>query len=180
MSAEAADAPEGRPLRPWLVKGPLRGLQHAAFRTFWTAYAVTQLGFWMSNVTLQWMTARLTDSDPFHLGLLYFFNLTPLLLISPWAGVAADRYQRRRLVATSHLGVALLSAGLVGYLLLVPDVSLAAIYTFAFGLGCLMAFSAPSAQAIVPGASMNSFEASVFVAGSKVRATTVPCSRSPP
>ncbi|GAA1267497.1 hypothetical protein GCM10009609_33250 [Pseudonocardia aurantiaca] len=44
---------------------------------------------------MQWLTARVADEPTLELGYLYFFNLIPLFLFSPWSGVPADRYRRR-------------------------------------------------------------------------------------
>jgi MFS family permease len=133
--------------------GPLRGLRHPAFFVFWSSYLITQLGFWMSSTSLQWLTSRLTNRDPQMLGLLYFFNLIPLLILSPWAGVAADRYERTKVVALSQAMLGLLCLGLVAYLSLSGrEVRLELVYVFAFAAGTLLAVSAPSAQAVVANA----------------------------
>ena len=131
-------------------KGPLRGLRHPPFFVFWLSYFITQIGFWMSNVSLQWMTARLTDNDPFSLGMLFFFNLVPLLIVSPWAGVIADRYVRTTIVAASQAMIALLCLSLTFYLSLTgQEPPLGLVFGFAFLLGTLLAVSAPAAQAVV-------------------------------
>ncbi|WP_055479848.1 MFS transporter [Sphaerimonospora mesophila] len=132
-----------------LSQGPLRSLRHPLFRAYWASFALTQVGFWMANVSLQWLAARITDSDPFLLGLLYFFNLIPLLVFSPWAGVVADRFPRSRVVALSQILICLTSLVMVLLFALGAGERLLVVYTFAFGLGLFMALAAPSSQAIV-------------------------------
>jgi MFS family permease len=153
VHVQPGDEPEGR-LSRLLVHfprtGPLRSLRHAPFLIFWLSFFVSQIGFWMSNVTLQWMTARLTDNDPFSMGLLFFFNLVPLLLFSPWAGVMADRWVRTTVVALSQAAIALLCLVLMAYLILSgSEPRLELIFGFAFLLGTMLAISAPAGQAVV-------------------------------
>ncbi len=130
-----------------LDAGPLRGLRHRPFRVLWSTNFVTQVGFWMANVALQWQVNRLTGGDSLALGLLYFANLIPLLFVTPFAGVAADQLNRRRIVVTGNLaigGLALLAA-----LLLRAGVgTLLPLLVLAFGLGSLLAFNAPAGQAL--------------------------------
>lgn len=103
----------------------------------------------MSSIALQWLTARLTDNDPFHLGLLYFFNFIPLLLLSPWAGVIADKHERTRIVSLSQAGISVFSGCFVAYLAIAGNgIELPFVYAYAFGTGALLAVSAPSSQAI--------------------------------
>ena len=52
---------------------------------------------------------RLTHS-PFLLGVLNFGNFVPVLLLAPWAGSAADRLDRRRLLLVTQLGSTALGA----------------------------------------------------------------------
>src|SRR3712207_8458770 len=56
--------------------------------------------------------------DPFQTALVQFFQGLPVLILSPLAGIAADRFDRRRLLAVIPVGnalpafgVAILSAG---------------------------------------------------------------------
>ncbi|GAA2585976.1 MFS transporter [Dactylosporangium fulvum] len=157
-SAEASG--DGRPgdrpppIRSLLPsRGRLRSLRHPPFLGFWLSFCVTQLGFWMASVSLQWLTARIAHNGSLELGFLYFFNLIPLFLIAPWAGVVADRYRRAKVVAYSQAAISVMCAVLAGYLALSGGaVQLPLIYGFAFGLGTLLAIGAPSAQAIVAGA----------------------------
>ena len=153
MTADGAEPRRGFGLGrfgTWaLDQGPLRSLRHSLFRVYWTSFALTQLGFWMANVSLQWLTAHITGSDPFLLGLLYFFNLIPLLVFSPWAGVIADRFARGRVVALSQALICLTSLAMALLFAFGGGDRLPVVYAFAFGLGVFMALAAPSSQAIV-------------------------------
>ncbi len=78
----------------------LRALNHRPFRTFFLAQLVALVGTWMQTVSQAWLVLQLTNS-PFKLGLLGTLQFGPILLLSPVAGVIADRRpQRRLLIAT--------------------------------------------------------------------------------
>ena len=78
----------------------LRALSHRPFRTFFLAQLVALVGTWMQTVSQAWLVLQLTNS-PFKLGLLGTLQFGPILLLSPVAGVIADRWpQRRLLIAT--------------------------------------------------------------------------------
>jgi predicted MFS family arabinose efflux permease len=124
------------------------GLQHRDYALLLTIFLVTQTGFWLSTVALQWQTARLTDSDPFLLGLLYFCNLVPLLLLSPVGGTLADRFDRRRLVIAGQLATAALAGALVAGLgTLGPSLPL--LFAFAIGIGTTLAMMGPANSALM-------------------------------
>jgi MFS family permease len=154
--AEAGSAPEpiGGPLDRLLARiqptGALRGLRHRSYFTLWSTLLVTQVGFWMCNVSLQWSVAKATDNDSFALGLLYFCNLIPILLFAPIAGVMADRFERKRIVTLSQAAIGCLAAGLVVVLTMLGGYSnVAVLLVFAFGLGTALALNAPANAAVM-------------------------------
>src|SRR5262245_12780170 len=79
----------------------LRALNHRPFRTFFLAQLVALVGTWMQTVSQAWLVLQLTDS-PLRLGLLGTVQFGPLLLLSPFAGVIADRWPRRRLLMATQ------------------------------------------------------------------------------
>jgi predicted MFS family arabinose efflux permease len=83
----------------------LRALQHPPFRSFFLAQLVSVVGTWMQTVSQAWLVLQLTDS-PFKLGLLGTLQFGPILLLSPLAGVIADRWSRRRLLVATQAAFA--------------------------------------------------------------------------
>lgn len=130
---------------------PLRALQHRAFAVLWSSYLVTQVGFWVSQLGLQWLVTEETDADAFQLGLLMFFSLLPLLLVTPIGGMVADRVERKRVVVASQLGVAVAATAL-GVVVIAGATMLAVVYLFAFVLGTALAMNTPAAQAVLANA----------------------------
>jgi MFS family permease len=79
---------------------------------------------------------------------LNFCNFVPVLLLAPWAGSAADRFDRRRLLLVTQLGSTAVSAGLAA----LAWAGLARVWVViacAVVLGIGSAFAAPASQAMI-------------------------------
>ncbi|MFM7509506.1 MAG: MFS transporter, partial [Actinomycetota bacterium] len=72
-------------------------LRHHPFRRVWLGQLMSNTGSWMQNVVLGILAYELTGAAWF-VGVLTFAQLGPMLLLSPWGGVLADRFDRRRLL----------------------------------------------------------------------------------
>ena len=80
----------------------LRAFRHRNFRLFFAAQGSKQVGLWLQLIATSWLVHRLTDSS-FMLGLSGFALQIPFLLLTPFAGVAVDRFDRRRVLAVTNL-----------------------------------------------------------------------------
>ena len=87
-------------------------LAYKGYSRLWQANLGGMTGYWMQTVVQGWLVIELTNS-PFMLGLLAFFRSIPMLLLSPFGGVLADRFDRPRLllIAQSLLAVTALAVG---------------------------------------------------------------------
>jgi MFS family permease len=125
----------------------LRLIRHRNFGPYFVGNAASASGTWFQNLAAAVLVFRLTHS-PFLLGVLNFGNFVPVLVLAPWAGSAADRLDRRRLLLATQLGSAALSGGLAA----LAWGGLARVWVvvaFALGLGVMSAFSAPASQALI-------------------------------
>jgi MFS family permease len=75
----------------------LRALGQRHYRLYFTGTIVGQSGTWMQTVTQSWLVLQLTDS-PLRLGLISTLQSGPLLLLTLFTGVLADRVNRRTLL----------------------------------------------------------------------------------
>lgn len=141
-------ATAGTPLAP---RKPFRALDHPDFRLLWSVYAIGDLGFWISYISLQWQMARETDSDPQWLGVLFFTNFVPMLLLAPVAGVVADRVDRKRILIVARLACAVLGVVLAA-LAFGDRLGPAALLVLAGCLGSVFALMAPAGQAVLANA----------------------------
>ncbi|MET7610739.1 MFS transporter [Streptomyces seoulensis] len=98
---------------------PVRG---PAFRDLWVAQGFSQFGANVSVVALPLVGAVTLHADALRLGLLSAAATLPHLVVSPFAGVWADRHSRRRLLVVADLVRAVL-------LLAVPAAALCHVLT---------------------------------------------------
>ncbi len=85
-----------RPLRKSI--NPFRTLQvHRNFQLFWTGQTVSLIGTWMQQVGQGWLALELTNSA-FWVGLVSAAGSFPVLLLSLYGGVVADRRSKLRIV----------------------------------------------------------------------------------
>ena len=117
------------------------------FGPYFAGNALSASGTWFQNLAASLLLYRLTGSA-FLLGVLNFCTFIPVLVLAPWAGSAADRFDRRRLLLVTQSCAVVLSATL-GVLALNDHAGAATVIVFALGLGVVSAFSAPAQQAMV-------------------------------
>ena len=122
-------------------------LRHRNYRLFFAGQLISLIGTWMQNVAQAWLVYQLTGS-PFYLGIVSFAGAIPVLFLSLWAGVIVDRVPKRNLLMITQTGALLLA------FFLSADVFLGwvqpwHIVIFAFLLGAVNAFDAPTRQSFV-------------------------------
>ena len=86
------------------------------FQLLWLGSFVAQAAQWLQILTLGWLVLELTDGNAFLTGTVAGVRFLPVLLIGPWAGVLADRLDRRKLLMATQLvmaGAAMSFAALV-------------------------------------------------------------------
>ena len=81
------------------------------FGPYFAGNALSSSGTWFQNLAGSLLVYRLTHS-PFLLGVLNVAQFGPVLLLAPWTGLAADRFDRRRLLLVTQVVAALLSGTL--------------------------------------------------------------------
>ena len=125
----------------------LRLIGHRNFLPYFIGNASSASGTWFQNLAASLFVYRQTHS-PFLLGVLQFATFLPILLLAPWAGSAADRFDRRKLVLVSQLVATALGATLAG----LAGAGLAPVWVVmlcSLGLGVVSAFSAPASLALL-------------------------------
>lgn len=76
-------------------------LAHRGFRILWIGSIFSFTAHWTLQVALGWVAYELTASAAM-LGLIFGIRALPTLALAPLSGVAADRYDRRNLLAASQ------------------------------------------------------------------------------
>ncbi len=116
--------------------------------TFLSARAAATLAYQMASVAIGWQMYDLTGS-PFALGLVGLVQFVPSLVLALYVGHAADRYDRRTIVALSQgvEGVALLSLAILP---LLHRIDRNSILLIVFLLGIARAFEYTTFQTLLP------------------------------
>jgi MFS family permease len=125
----------------------LRLLRQRNFGPYFFGNALSASGAWFQSLAASVLIFRLTDSTVL-LGVLQFAQFGPILLLAPWTGSAADRFDRRTLLLTTQAAQAGLTATLAG-LAFAGAATEIVVLGFAFALGVLTAFALPAQQALL-------------------------------
>ena len=72
------------------------------FRLVWIGNFFAQGAQWLQILTIGWLVLKLTDGNALLTGTAVGIRTLPILLIGPWAGVLADRVDRRKLIMATQ------------------------------------------------------------------------------
>ena len=144
IEAEAVADLEAPPAQVLEKPALLKVLRHRNYRLFFAGQSISLIGFWMQAIAQSWLVYRLTES-PLLLGLVGFAGQAPMLFISPFAGVIADRLDRRRILLVTQC-IMMGSACLLAALTLSGVVQVWHIILCALLTGTANAFDVPTRQ----------------------------------
>ncbi len=117
------------------------------YRRYFTGQAISLIGTWMQSVAQGWLVYTLTDSAT-ALGLVIALQTLPVLLLGPYAGVVADRVDKRKLMMALQAIMGVLAL-VLGLLTVSGNVTLWEVYLLAVLLGLNNTFENPARQAFV-------------------------------
>jgi len=123
-----------------------RLIVHRNFGPYFVGNAASASGTWFQNLAASLYVFEHTHS-PFLLGVLQFGNFIPVLLLSPWGGSAADRFDRKRLLILTQVAATLVS-GVLAVLTFAGHASVGLVMGCAVALGVISAFSSPAGMAL--------------------------------
>jgi MFS family permease len=122
-------------------------LANKNYRRYASGQAVSQIGTWMQSVAQAWLVLQLTGSAT-QLGLILALQTLPVLLVGPYGGVVADRFDKRKLMIALQIMMAMLAL-VLGLLTISHNVTMNEIYVLAVLLGLNNCFENPARQAFV-------------------------------
>ena len=125
-----------------------RSFRNANYRLYAAGGVVSNVGTWMQRVAQDWLVLQLTGNSGAAIGITTGLQFLPFLLISPFAGLVADRVPKRRLLQFTNIGMALPALAL-GLLAVTGTAEIWHVYLLAFVLGTAAAFDAPARQSFV-------------------------------
>ncbi|HYQ76625.1 MFS transporter [Cellulomonas sp.] len=124
-------------------------LRYFNYRLWFAGALVANVGTWMQRVAQDWLVLTdLSDDSGLAVGITTALQFAPTLLLSAWAGVLADRVNRRKLLMITQGAQGVLAFGL-GALVLSGHARLWHVYLFALALGAVAALDQPVRQTFV-------------------------------
>jgi MFS family permease len=130
-----------------LLHDTFAALSNPNYRRYISGQAISLAGTWMQTIAQSWLVLQLTNS-PTAIGAVVALQMLPVLLLGPYAGVVADRVDKRRMmiVLQSMMGALALVLGL---LVITGLVQLWHVYVLAMLLGLNTCFENPVRQTFV-------------------------------
>jgi MFS family permease len=125
-----------------------RSLRNPNYRLYAAGSVVSNVGTWLQRVAQDWLVLQLTGNSGTAIGITTGLQFLPFLLLSPVAGLVADRIPKRRLLQLTNLGMAV-PALVLGLLAVTGQAQIWHVYVLALVLGVSSAFDAPARQSFV-------------------------------
>ncbi len=130
----------------------LGAFQFRDFRLLWFGLLVSNLGTWMQFTALGYYVVKIAPTPslaPLYVGLIGASRAIPVLLLSPIAGVIADRYPRRRVLLITNVVIALLAL-LLAVVMARNEASIGVLMAISTLQAGTQAFDSPARQSWIP------------------------------
>jgi MFS family permease len=135
---------ESSPIRLKLI---FRALRYRNYRLFFGGQSISLIGTWLTQIATSWLVYRLSNSVLL-LGVIGFVSQIPIFLLTPFAGVLVDRWNRHRtLVITQTLSM--MQSLALAILTLTGVIEVWHIILLCIFQGLINAFDVPARQAFV-------------------------------
>jgi len=129
------------------LRGMVRSLRHRNFKLFFSGQIISLIGTWMQTIAEAWLVYRLTGSSVL-LGVVGFAGQIPIFILSPLGGLAADRWNRHRIVIGTQ-AASMILALILAILTLSHLIKTWEIIVLASLLGAVNAFDIPARQSFL-------------------------------
>ncbi|WP_041582809.1 MFS transporter [Xylanimonas cellulosilytica] len=126
-----------------MASATFASLRFPNYRLWFAAALVANVGAWAQRVGQDWIVlTHLTDNSGTAVGFSVAMQFLPVLVLSPYAGLLADRLPRRRLLMSTQALMGL-NAVVLATLVLTDVVQLWHVYLLALVGGCISAIDNP-------------------------------------
>jgi MFS family permease len=130
------------------MRSRLGAFAHGAFTVYWSGGLVSNIGTWLQNVVASVFVYDRTGSA-LAVGILNFAAFAPTLLFSVTGGVISDRFDRRVVVAVTHV-ISLVISGSLALAAIAGTVNEVHVIVTAFLLQTSWTLAKPSSSAMLP------------------------------
>ena len=114
------------------------------FRLFLTGQFISAIGTWMTFTATSWLILTLTGSGT-ALGINAALAFGPVLVLGPWGGVLADRFDKRRILTFTQSTAAVISLSLAT-IVFTDVVSLWMVFALSLASGIVISIDNPARQ----------------------------------
>jgi MFS family permease len=135
----------------------LAPFRHGDFTRFWAMRACGTLAVQIQATTLGWQVyelardaGRSVTESAFLLGVVGLLQFLPLLVLSPFGGQAADRWNRKAILLAYHFVKAATALWLVSSAAFGDESAIVAVFAAAVVVGAINAFAPSASQAMLP------------------------------
>ncbi len=122
-------------------------LRSRNYRLFFGGQGISSIGTWMTQIATVWLVYHITNSA-FMLGVVGFTSQIPNFLLTPFGGVFADRFPRRRILITTQI-LAMVQSLTLAALALSNTIEIWHIIGLSLFQGMISAVDAPARQVFV-------------------------------
>lgn len=151
-ASDAARGPRAfdrpRRLARHLVGPTFSSLRIRNYRHYAGGQLVSNIGTWMQRIAQDWLVVQLTAASGIAVGTTVALQFLPMLLLSLWGGVIADRFPKRRILMVTRSSMGFVSLAL-GVLAATGVAAVWHVYALAFALGVVTAVDNPTRQSFV-------------------------------
>src|SRR3989344_5775589 len=130
------------------INSPFTALQFRDFKIYWWAMIISRIGSEMQIVAINWHIYLLTGSA-LSLGIIGLSRFVPVLFSSPFGGIVADRFDRKKIIMTTSILMIILSS-LLAYMTISNQINPLFIYLIIALIAMCTAFEIPARQSTVP------------------------------
>jgi len=124
-----------------------RSLRYRNYRLFFIGQAISLIGTWTQLIAMPWLVYRLTGSALL-LGVVSFATQIPVFILTPFAGVLTDRWNRYYILIITQ-ALSMIQALLLSVLFFTEAIQVWQIIILSLALGLINAFDMPTRQAFV-------------------------------
>jgi len=130
------------------VSPTFRALRNPNYRLYLAGSVVSNTGTWLQRTAQDWLVLRPLHGGGTDLGIVTALQFLPVLLLTPYAGVVADRFPKRRMLQVTQASMAAASL-LLAVLALTGVAQIWMVYVIAFLFGIGSSFDVPARQSFV-------------------------------
>ncbi|HEV2087361.1 MAG TPA: MFS transporter, partial [Cryptosporangiaceae bacterium] len=118
------------------------------YRLYASGAVVSLTGLWAQMTAQDWLVLELSGNSGTALGVVTALQFVPVLLLTLWGGVIADRLDKRKILFATQASLGVLAV-VMGTLVVADAVRLWHVYVFAALLGIVASLDTPTRQSFV-------------------------------